>query len=227
MNGSLGQVKPMKCYISTKARILEVIDHFSASTSRPYFVQIGSCDGILGDPLYPFIRRDRWRGIAVEPVDYLYERLVENHKLNSGVVCENLAISDCDGKREFWRVIPGQGDLPDWSEHLGSFFPEIVLGHRSKIPNLDSFVVKTTVRCLRLSALLEKHNVTAIDIFHTDAEGYDDEIIRQLDLERFYPRLILFESNHLSRTSLANCVRRLALRNYCFVWEHDNILAYR
>ena len=43
-------------------------------------MQIGSNDGRSGDPLYLFIRRDAWRGVLIEPVDYVFRQLKKNYR---------------------------------------------------------------------------------------------------------------------------------------------------
>ena len=48
-----------------------------------------------------------------------------------------------------------------------------------------------------LTALLEKHGVTEIDLLSLDVEGYELEVFGGLDFDRFAPRWILAE-DHLS-----------------------------
>jgi hypothetical protein len=42
--------------------------HLMLTTPEPYFIGIGANDGVTHDPLYPFVRDFRWRGIIVEPI---------------------------------------------------------------------------------------------------------------------------------------------------------------
>ena len=48
-----------------------------------------------------------------------------------------------------------------------------------------------------LPSLLEHHEVSQIDVLHIDREGYDWKILRQLNLKKFRPKLILLEYKHL------------------------------
>ena len=53
---------------------------------------------------------------------------------------------------------------------------------------------ETLVPCLSLKDLLLKHNLEKVDFLHVDAEGYDFEIIKQIDFSsRFRPLLICYE----------------------------------
>ena len=63
---------------------------------------------------------------------------------------------------------------------------------------LEPYIRELEVPGISFQDLLAQQNLTDIHILHIDAEGYDWEILRQLDLEKIKPRLILFEHDHLS-----------------------------
>ena len=46
-----------------------------------FFVQIGANDGFKADPIYLYVRKYGWKGILVEPVSYIFEKLKENYKV--------------------------------------------------------------------------------------------------------------------------------------------------
>ena len=45
-----------------------------------FFMNIGANDGLAGDPLREFIVTKGWNGILVEPVDYVFQRLVKAYR---------------------------------------------------------------------------------------------------------------------------------------------------
>ena len=57
------------------------------------FIQIGSNDGTSNDPLREFIIRGGWRGVLVEPISYLFQRLQSNYRGLKGLQFENCAVS--------------------------------------------------------------------------------------------------------------------------------------
>jgi hypothetical protein len=61
-------------------------------------------------------------------------------------------------------------------------------------------------------SVLDRHRVSHIDLFHVDAESYDYQVIRQIDFERFRPRLILYEHCALKAGDL-HAARALLSRN--------------
>jgi len=46
-------------------------------------------------------------------------------------------------------------------------------------------------------SLLDRRCVERIDVLHVDAESCDYEVLKQIDFERFRPKLILYEHRHL------------------------------
>lgn len=92
------------------------------------------------------------------------------------------------------------GNLPDWYDQLGSFDKNHISKHLNGI--LTPFIVSTSIKGITLKTLLQKHGIQQIDLLRIDCEGHDWKILRQLDLTRFKPSLILFEMKHLNREEL-------------------------
>ena len=64
-------------------------------------VQIGANDGIVDDPLREFLLRGLWRGVLVEPVPYLFERLRRNYSSRPDLAFANVAIASQRGHMPF------------------------------------------------------------------------------------------------------------------------------
>ena len=60
------------------------------------------------------------------------------------------------------------------------------------------FGVNIKVPTLMFSSLLQKHNITEFDILICDAEGYDWNIFKQIDLKRYRPKFIRLEYINLT-----------------------------
>jgi FkbM family methyltransferase len=184
---------------------------FARAYPHASFVQIGANDGILEDPLREFVLANPWNGILVEPVPYLFERLRRNYPLRAGLILENAAIAARSGSQPFYYVPDsgGDADVPGWSAGLGSFSRDVVMKHVYAIPDLERRLVKLQVPCLSFEALCAKHHVGQLDLLHMDTEGYDFEILKMVDFERFRPRLLIYEHHHLSQADRAACLERL------------------
>ncbi|OLE96238.1 MAG: hypothetical protein AUG75_22840 [Cyanobacteria bacterium 13_1_20CM_4_61_6] len=70
---------------------------FADTYRHAFFVEIGSNDGEQHDHLRPFILSRPWRGIMVEPVPYVFERLRTNYEAYGRIALENVAVGDADG----------------------------------------------------------------------------------------------------------------------------------
>jgi FkbM family methyltransferase len=90
-----------------------------------FFVNIGANDGVVADPIYPFIKKHGWSGIAVEPVPHVFEQLERNYAHLDGVILENVAIAD--RQQTFWYVAPGSGSVEYITQGIGSFERERVV----------------------------------------------------------------------------------------------------
>lgn len=172
---------------------------FADAYPDAFFVEIGSNDGEQHDHLRPFILEGRWRGIMVEPVPHVFERLRRNYGALERVTLENIAIADHDGTLPFFYPA-AESDLtglPDWYDGIGSLSREAVVGHARHIPDIEARVVREEVECLTYASLCARHGVARVDLLVIDTEGHDAVILRSLDLGGERPRLIVYEHFHL------------------------------
>lgn len=206
--------------------MLEALD---ATVRDVVFVQIGSNDGEHGDPLRPFILAGQWRGILVEPVPYLFERLRNNYRGRPGIGLVNVAIGLEDGTAEFFAIAQSDGneELPEWYDQIGSFSREHILKHASYIPRLEERIVALDVPTLTFDTLFREQRIDRFDLLHIDAEGYDFELLKAFDLGRRRPKLLMFEWKHLSDEDLASCRELLNSAGYDTINVEWDTLAIR
>jgi hypothetical protein len=77
-----------------------------------------------------------------------------------------------------------------------------------------AYICEKLVRCEPLMSVLDRHKVATIDLFHVDAESHDYRIIRQIDFERFRPKLILYEHCALNADDLHAARAMLSANGY-------------
>ena len=99
-----------------------------------FVVQIGANDGTAGDPLAGAFSKTRWSGLLVEPVPHLYEALVTRYHDRPGVRVERAAVSSSDGEAPLYRLRSVPGQTPEWFSQLATLNREVLLKHRSSIP---------------------------------------------------------------------------------------------
>jgi FkbM family methyltransferase len=167
-----------------------------------FFVQIGANDGKQGDPLHRAIQgNERWRGIFVEPVPFVFERLKSNYNHESRFLFVNAAVAPEPGVRKFYYVSQLAKNalrLPYWYDQIGSFSRTHIRRHFGK--EIDQYIVCHDVQCVTVEQLLCLAKIKSADVFYVDAEGFDYEIVRQIPFGTHSPRLIIFEHRHMTRS---------------------------
>ena len=93
-----------RLFLRSEPTLRGIMRVFAATKRNVFFVQVGSNDGIRADPLYPWIIKYCWRGILIEPVQYLFEKLKHNYRDREGLIFENAAIAETDGCKAFYRL---------------------------------------------------------------------------------------------------------------------------
>jgi FkbM family methyltransferase len=184
-----------------------------AAKGPVYFINIGANDGISGDQMREFILRYKWRGVLVEPVDFVFERLQKAYRRVPQVICEHAAIAEQDGEMPFW-FIRQNNVLPPGYDQVGSFNRAQVAQQIGWLPGLEPYIDCKYVRCLTLSTLLSKHAMDRVDIIQIDTEGYDFEVIKQIDFAKFRPKVIVYEHTQLSSSDADDCAKRLLNEGY-------------
>nr|MBV6630671.1 FkbM family methyltransferase [Oceanococcus sp. HetDA_MAG_MS8] len=189
---------------------------FARAYPQATFIQIGSNDGLQQDPLHDAIQKSAWSGVMVEPVPYVFERLFNRYNTCERLALENVAISQEEGVMPFYHLPQASPDeeLPSWYDGLGSFSREILLRHAKFIPDIESRIVCSEVPCLTFESLCSKHDIKTVDVLHIDTEGYDFEIIKQIDFSTLKPRLVIYEHHHLSSTDRKQCMLLLQSAGY-------------
>jgi FkbM family methyltransferase len=204
-----------------------MIADFGRAHPSAFFVQVGAHDGTALDPLRAQIVKHQWRGILVEPVPFVFARLQENYAGHSGLIFENVAIADRDDTREFHHLRPEPPGSPvwEWYDALGSFRRDVVLSHRSFIPDIEERIISTDVPCLTFDTLCRKHGVERVDVVQIDTEGYDLEVLELIDFDRVRPQLVMYEHLHLDAADKDRARELLQSHAYELVADGMDVLA--
>lgn len=152
-----------------------------------FFVEAGGFDGYTQSNTYYLERFRGWRGILVEPMPELAAMARRNRPGARVVECALVASDHAEPtvQMEF-------GDLMSTvsGTHEGDWTgPGLVLGWR------DHRV--QTVPARPLDALLEEVGSPEIDLLSLDVEGFEEAVLRGLDLARHAPAWILVEMHDL------------------------------
>ena len=163
-----------------------------------FFIQVGANDGVMCDPLRSFILKHNWSGILVEPVPDYFELLKKNYEGRDNLTFEQVAVSSepSDSLKIYYlkRNAESEKELRDWEFGLSGF-------DMSKDDKWKSskFAGECDVPITTVSELVNKHDVSHIDMLQIDAEGHDFEVIKGVDFSKVCPKIINYEHRNLGR----------------------------
>lgn len=179
-----------------------------------FFVQIGAFDGVSDGWFRTLITDNRWRGILVEPQPGAFAKLQETYSDQPQLAFRNVAIGAQTGEATMYtmRTGPSQVTSLDY-QHL--------VRHLKQTAD----IVPIRVPCLTLTDLLSEAGCRALDLLQIDAEGYDAEIIRSLDLRSLKPSIIRYEHRNLLSRDHSQLIEQLAEHGYRFLLEDANTIA--
>lgn len=186
-------------------------------------IQVGSNDGMTGDPIYLLLSKYKnWRAIFIEPVPYLFERLKQNYRNERRFTFENVAVNE-GTEQTFYFVNPtaihSLPELPYWYDQLGSFDRENITRHLDGV--LEPYIQEMRIKGLKIGELIKRHHVKTIDLLHIDAEGYDWKILKQFDIVKYRPTIILFEHKHLSTQEREESIKYVKNDYYILKYGSD------
>lgn len=228
----LNLFKKIKQYYSLHSKIQRELLKHLGNKSEVYFIQVGSNDGKTGDPLRKLIiNNECWKGIFIEPVDYLHKKLKANYICQNRFVFEKVAIGPHKSKANFYYVSKEaksnfEGDLPEWYDQLGSFDKNHILKHLDGL--LEPYIRTKNIEVVSLQSIIDKHGVDSVDLLHIDAEGYDCQVLSTINFEQNKPSVILYENKHLSIGEKASAESTLTSNNYDLInFGADTMAVYK
>lgn len=165
-----------------------------------FYIDIGSHHPIFGNNTYYFYVRG-WKGICIDPnpkFEPLYKKYRPEDKfLNIGIGLQNQALNYYSFSSDL---------LNTFSEKQAN---EMRLHHHLKE------VIKVPVQPLSQVLEFYKIGTTSIDIMSIDAEGYDFEVVKSNDWQKFRPKYVLIETNeNLSDDVKSEIVQFLTSNDY-------------
>ncbi|MEN8247338.1 MAG: FkbM family methyltransferase [Bacteroidota bacterium] len=186
------------------------LNNYSKANAGLTVVQIGANDGYNRDPYVKFIKRDKWKGILVEPQPYVFETYLKKlYRKSNLIIPYNCAIDNSNGTRNMYKLSFSNAR---WATGLTTFDRDVlekaidsghVAGHAQKsgieLPqNRQDYITEEAIETITPESLLKKHNISNVDLLAIDTEGYDFEVIKMFNVPKLKPRVIVYENMILS-----------------------------
>jgi FkbM family methyltransferase len=215
------------------ARLLPELElalaHLLLAMPQPFFIEIGANDGVANDPLYPFVRAGRLRGILLEPVPEVFAKLAATHAGNDAVRCVNAALAAEDGEADFFTVDMAGINFAK-AQQFSSFHREALLRQTDWVPDIARRIVATrvpTVSFATLQAMAREMGAPSIDVLHTDTEGFDGRVLEMMWDAGLSPALVSFERLHMDKAEIERHVARLVAAGHRVAMGDADVVAYR
>lgn len=186
--------------------VLELAVHLLLARRQGFFfIQIGANDGVAGDPLRRMILKYHLRGVLVEPNPTAFARLVANYRGETQLRFENVAIAPSQGTRALYFPAAKVDD-----DVLASFDRNVLTRRLKRNAEIREIQVPT----LPLGLIIERSGEQEVDLLQIDTEGYDFEVLKMIDFNRWLPTIINFEHIHLTKDAYAQSIELLVSHGY-------------
>lgn len=156
-----------------------------------FFIEVGGNDGFTQSNTYYFERLRGWNGILVEAIPELYEECVKE-RLRSKVF--NCALVSKDYQDTHVTMIYSNlRSLVKGAQKSD----ENDIKHTYNMKHLKNSGVKPyeiSVPVRTLTSILDECHVQEIDLFSLDVEGYELDVIKGLDFNKYRPKYMLIEA---------------------------------
>jgi FkbM family methyltransferase len=179
-----------------------------------YFVQIGAHNGVTSDPFTGFVSAGYWHCLLVEPQRRFVEILQTIYCDRPRIRVCNCAIGTRDEMVRMYRVRDDTQNIPYWATQLASLRYDVIASHEDRIPGLRSLIVEEMVPSRTLASLVAEQDYPRLDLLAIDVEGFDFEVVKQIDLLPQLPKFIYYEHGHLSELDYRESLAFLAKRSY-------------
>jgi FkbM family methyltransferase len=148
--------------------------------NKGFYVDVGAHHPYRFSNTAYFYKRG-WRGINIEPTTVLFKNFIRHRKHDINL---NIAISNTNEPLTFYQF-----DEPA----LNSLDEKLSLERHENTKY--KIIKKDTISSFKLSEVLEKYmpEKTKIDFLTIDVEGFDLEVLKSNDWDKFIPDFILIE----------------------------------
>ena len=156
--------------------------------SQGVYLEVGANNGFSESNTYYLERLKGWTGILIEPIPELYRECV-TERPNSKVF--NCALVSADYPENYVKMSYG---------HLMSLvkdsfeYPNVEAGHLKKAQEFFGVTpYEVEVHARTLTSILDELKITEIDFFSLDVEGYELNVLKGLDFNKYKPKYLLIE----------------------------------
>ena len=175
------------------------LDELFKHKENGFFIELGANDGLTQSNTAFFEKSRKWRGILVEPSLVGYNLCVKNRPES---ICFNCACVSNDYNGEYV---------------YGDFQNNMLMGSIDGVRCNSNKLIK--VKATTLEQLLDLQTITNIDFLSLDTEGYELNILKGLNLNKYRPNYMLIE---IYQKDYNNIIIFLQINKYSLIGNFTN-----
>ena len=155
-----------------------------------FFIEVGANNGFSQSNTYYFEQLRGWTGILIEGIPELYEQCVLERPKSKVFNCA-LVANDCTEPyitmkyANLMSIVEGAFKSKSADEN------HIKKGQEVQ-PNLATYEIQVPTKTL--TSILDECKVEKIDLFSLDVEGFELNVLKGLDFNKYRPKYMLIEA---------------------------------
>lgn len=169
--------------------------------NKGFFIECGAFDGETECSCKFFEETLGWKGINVEPSPVVFEKLLQNRQESINV---NVALSNVSGKATFTSVVH-----PTFGEMCTNGSLSHGKAHKEWLDSVGCEYKKYDVNVITYKDLIEKNNVSKVDLLVLDVEGNEFNVIESMKGCEVLPRVFCVEHGNLDKYKVRTKVEEL------------------
>jgi FkbM family methyltransferase len=158
-----------------------------------FFVDIGANDGVTLSNTYVFEKELGWKGICVEPIPDVFEKLKKSRN--------SINVNKCIGNKD--NGVVKFMKIEGYAEMLSGIVDYFDDHHKKRIEEYQKEHGGTStiidIGCIRLNTLLKEHGVKKVDYCSIDVEGGEMGVLESIDFSDIDIEVMSVENNNSNR----------------------------
>jgi len=164
-----------------------ILSAFFKDDEKGFYVDVGANDPTIDSVTKLFYQRG-WNGINIEPIKRLYAELQRERPRDINL---NIGVGEQSETGLFREYIKAEG--------LSTFSKDIQQEYASRSSSKDLKYAEYKVQVRPLADIFRKNDVESIQFMKVDVEGFEYEVLKGNDWDRFRPEVICIESVHIKK----------------------------
>jgi FkbM family methyltransferase len=165
-----------------------------------FFIEAGANNGVHQSNTFLFEQNNNWAGLLIEPNYENYKRCIE---YRPKCIVERCALVSKDYPFDYI-----EGNFITHENFNGLSLMQGVTDEHIKD---SSKIVKVPAKPIQ--TILDLHNITHVDFFSLDVEGYELEVLNGLNFDKISPNYILIETGS-NEERIESIINYMLSKNY-------------